>query len=258
MSHAEHDELHEALREAADATTPHPIDVDAVLRASRARRRARRTAAAGGVGAAVALLAVGGLVFGMQQGTGPVSGQAPIAVQPTEGEDAAAPDGAAGTPESATGFLTTPADALPCGEPATRADAATSPLVVAVTPPGSVPPGGSAAVAVTVTNDGAAPVEGELWSTPVVAIFDDGAAVSRSIPAGDAVLAISLEPGESITVTGSFETVGCIADAATPDSAAAAVPLPAGAYELGVVVGFLPDRGEPVLLDSPLVPLTIR
>lgn len=260
MSHTEPDELHAALREAADAATPRTIDVAAVLRASRARRRARRTAVAGGAGAVVTVLAVGGLVFGMQQGIGPTSGGAPAAVESAEGGDAPADQGSAGTPESETGFLVAPADVVRCGEPATtETDAATSPLVVAVTPPASVAPGRPASADVTITNRGAARVKGELWAAPAVAIVDDGTTVSRSLPAGRAAMPISLAPGESTTVTGTFETARCIpTDAAATGPAASPEPLPAGAYELGVVIGFVPAGGEPVHLASPLAPLTIR
>lgn len=260
MSHTERDGLHEALRGAADAAIPRAIDVDAVLRVSRARRRARRSTVVGGAGAVAAVLAVGGLVLGMQQGVGPVSGGAPAAGESTERGDAPAGGDATGDPESATGFLLAPEDVIRCGEPAvTTTDAATGPLVVVVTPPDPVAAGRTAPVTVTITNPGATRVEGELWTTPAVAVVEDGTTVSRSLPAGEAVMPISLEPGESATVTGSFAATRCsMADAGTADPAAPPEPITAGAYELGVVVGFAPAGGEPVHLVSSLVPLTIR
>jgi hypothetical protein len=260
MSDAERDELHEALRGAADAATPRAIDVDAVLHASRARRRARRSAVVGGAGAVAAVLAVGGLVFGLQQGVGPTSGGAPAAVESAESGEAPAGQDSAGTPESATGFLTHPADVIRCGAPAAAtSDAATSALVVAVTPPRAVAPGRAASATVTIANPGGTRIEGELWTMPVIAVVDHGTTVSRSLPADAAAVPISLEPGESTTVTGAIETTRCsTADAATPGPATSPEPLPAGAYELVAVVGFAPAGGEPMHLVSPLVPLTIR
>ncbi len=68
------------LKAAADASSPRAIDVDAVLGASRAKRRARRTAVLGGAGTTAAVLAVGALVFGLQGGglAGPTSTDASL------------------------------------------------------------------------------------------------------------------------------------------------------------------------------------
>ncbi len=72
--------LGEDLKRAADAATPRPVDVDAVLAASRSRRRARRTAVVTGAGAVAAVLVVGGLVFGLQRpGGDATTADAPIA-----------------------------------------------------------------------------------------------------------------------------------------------------------------------------------
>ena len=62
--------LREGLRQAADAAAPRPIDVDAVLAASRGRRRARRTAALGVTATAAVLLAAGGIAIAVN-GLGP-------------------------------------------------------------------------------------------------------------------------------------------------------------------------------------------
>src|SRR5215207_351514 len=62
--------LRERLHQAADAAAPRPIDVDAVLAASRARRRARRTAALGVTATAAVLLAAGGIAIAVN-GLGP-------------------------------------------------------------------------------------------------------------------------------------------------------------------------------------------
>lgn len=260
MSQPERDDLQAALHDAADAAPPHAIDLDAVLRASRARRRARRTAIAGGAGAIAALLAIGGLVIGLQPGSHTATGGAPAAVESTESADAP-PAGEASGPdaESATGsWLPAAADLHRCGEPPAAADAPTPALVVAVTPPAAVVrPGGTAVVSVTVTNAGDVRVEGELWDEPAVAVAKDGVVVSRSLPTGaPASEAIALDPGESATLTGTLAAMRC----GPPDAAGSNPsqgPLAPGAYELGVIVGFLPAGGEAVHLVSPFLPLTV-
>ena len=261
MSEPERHELHEALHGAADAATPRPIDVDAVLRASRSRRRARRTAVLGGAGAVAAVLVVGGLVLSLQQGFGPASGGAPAAVESAESGEPLSDDATGLDEESATGFrLMAPADVNRCGAPPeTATDAATASLLVTVTPPASpVGSGASASATVTITNAGTASVHGELWGAPALSVVDDGVTVSQSPAVDAASVSISLDPGESTKLPGSFEGTRCTQpDAATPGPNETRAPLAPGAYELGAVVGFTPAGGEPVHLVSPLVPLTL-
>ena len=70
MSAPDPNALGDTLKQAADAATPHPVDVDEVLRASRARRRSRRNAVVGGIGAAAVVLVIGGGVMAGLQGLG--------------------------------------------------------------------------------------------------------------------------------------------------------------------------------------------
>lgn len=259
MSAPERGHLHQALRSTADAATPRGIDLDVVLRESRARRRARRTAVAGGAGALAAVLAVGGLVVGMRQGFGPASGGGPAAVESAESGDAPS---AAERPEAATGFrLMAPDDVNRCGETvAAPTDASTARLALSVTTPaGPVAPGASLSITVTLTNAGDTHLEGEVLGMPSLTIADDGVVVWRpdAVAAEPAPVAISLAPGASTTLVGALEAETCgLEDAAAP-SAPPASPLPAGAYELGAIVAFTPTAGEPALLISPSVPLAV-
>ena len=82
--------------------------------------------------------------------------------------------------------------------------------------------------------------------------------VSQSPAADAASVPISLDPGESTRLPGSFVGTRCTQpDAVTPGPNETPAPLTPGAYELGAVVGFTPAGGEPVHLVSPLVPLTL-
>ena len=81
--------LGEDLKRAADAASPRPVDVDAVLAASRSRRRAYRTAVVTGAGAVAAVLVVGGLVFGLQRpGGDATTADAPVVSESGSAETA--------------------------------------------------------------------------------------------------------------------------------------------------------------------------
>ena len=226
------------LKTAADATTPREIDLDAVLGASRARRRARRTAIIGGAGAAVAVLVVGGLVFGVQGGglftsttadSSAESGAVPESVPEAPGEEAL---GGATQPQAADGVNQ-------CGHPIDVTSAATGPLTAKLVVPVRADAGSSVAVEVVVTNDSAATVTGELGAVPRLIVGEDGVVVWRTANR-IAVTAqpIALDPGESITLQASFETRRCGIGDELLGASADDPPLEAGMYEVRAVVEF--------------------
>lgn len=249
------------LKRAADGAAPRAIDLDAVLTASRARRRARRTAVVGAGSAAAALLAMGGLVMGLQGTgllgtTGSSSDSASIAESPMEARE-----------DSADGFaaesMLAPAEKVnPCGAPIAEAtDAAGGSLSVAVEPVAAVAPGGVGSALVTVTNPGPATVEGEVRVAPALTIADDGVTVWHSNGAvPPETTAVTLAPGESIQLEGLIEAVACTA----ADEAAGAFPpglppLAPGAYGVTAVVVFLAEgTGAVEYLVAPLTPLTVE
>ena len=126
--------LGEDLKRAADAATPRPVDVDAVLAASRSRRRARRTAVVTGAGAVAAVLVVGGLVFGLQRpGGDSTTADAPI-MSESAGSAETAPEIASGeSADDAAGLrLAAPEAVNRCGATVVPlADATDAPLAVA-------------------------------------------------------------------------------------------------------------------------------
>lgn len=254
--------LGEGLKRAADATTPRPLDVDAVLAASRSRRRARRTAIVAGAGAVAAVLAVGGLVFGLQgAGGGSTTADAPVTAETSESADGAA-EAARGDDTASGLMLAAPETVNRCGavvDPV--ADPTAAPLAVTVVPPvGPVAPGTAASVDVTVTNTGPEVVTGDLSRLPAVTIADAGVVAWHSSGTSDAgAMHVSLAPGESVTLPGVLSALRCTAadDDGTglpPDLP----PLAPGEYTLNATVAFsTPAEGMALLLASPFVTLSV-
>lgn len=262
MSAPDPDALGDTLKQAADAATPRPIDVDAVLRASRARRRSRRNAIAGGVGAAAAVLLIGGGVMtglqGFQGLGGPDSAEAPVTLE--SAESGVSPDD--GAAEDATGQrLVAPEEVNRCGAPvAVPTDAATSPLAVAVEPPTTlVAPGTTGLALVTVTNTGTDIVDGSIGAVVPLTVADAGITVWHSGPGEDLPpQPISLAPGESTSLDGTFETRSCDESDEVGGSLPTDLPpLAPGGYGLGAVVSFTAPDGAIAYLVSPLAPVEV-
>lgn len=254
----DHGLLGERLKRAADAAVPSPIDVDEVLRRSRAVRRRRRTALVSGVGAVAGVLAITGIAFGLQGLSGPTANDGRVALESAESSEVApeAADGDAGS------LLVAPDDVNRCGAPVAPAtDAATSPLSVTVAPPaGPVPPGTSATVTVTVANTGDDVVSGTIAANPPVAVAGVGVTVWHSDPGDDdAAIPVTLAPGASISFEAEFETRACTAADDTGGPLPADLPaLEPGAYGLGAVVAVTDAvGGSTVILVSPLAAFTV-
>ena len=252
----EHGLLGERLKRAADAAAPSPIDVDEVLRRSRAARRSRRTALVSGVGAVAGLLAVTGLVLGLPGLRGPTATDGQVALESAE-SSGVPPEAAEGTEGSR---LVAPYEVNRCGAPAAPAtDAATTPLAVAVdAPSGPVRPGTSNPVAITVTNAGAEDVTGAIDLDAPLTVASSGVTVWQDGPVPDLPpLAITLAPGESVELQGSFETRSCDPPDADGTSPTVAPALEPGEYGLSAVVSYTAPDGVHSYLISPLAPVTV-
>ena len=254
--------LGDDLKRAADAATPRPVDVDAVLAASRSRRRARRTAVVTGAGAVAAVLVVGGLVFGLQRpGGGATTADAPIASESGESAEIA-PEAGQGDDTTSGLPLAAPESVDRCGAAVVpHAEAADSPLAVSVAPPvAPVPPGATASVAVTVTNMGSEVVTGDLSSLPTVTLADADVVVWHSSGTSEAAaMHVTLRPGEAVTLSGVLSALHCTAadDDGTglpPDLP----PLEPGPYAVSATVAFsTPAEGMVLLLPSPMMPVLV-
>ena len=242
MSGPERDEaaLARQLQAAADATTPRAIDVEAVLVATRTKRRARRSAIIGGTGAVAAALVVGGLVFGLQgaglfgpTGTDASLESGAVGEPVTEGAHDRA-EGGAIDPQSAAG------GSSGCGATAPPStDDATAPLDVTVEAATSARPGTSVAAEVVVTNRGDTTISGELTQAPAFIVDQADVIVWQTTGTPDSIVAIELAPGESVTLAGSFETRRCDDDDSLDEAAIGLPSLTTGTYAVRGAVEFV-------------------
>jgi hypothetical protein len=255
--------LGEDLKRAADAATPRPVDVDAVLAASRSRRRARRTAVVTGAGAVAAVLAVGGLVFGLQRaGGGATTADAPV-VSESAGSAETAPEVASGeSAGDAAGIRLAAPEALnSCGAPVVEAtDVPGSPLAAAIAvPDGAVPPGATRPVTVTVTNPGTQPVTGALSSVPAITVADGGVTVWHTSGTSDSgSTPVALAPGESLTLTAGVTASRCDAEDEQGGPLPAGLPpLGSGDHDIGAVLWFTSADGSVSYVMAPYTPFTV-
>jgi hypothetical protein len=236
--------------------------VDAVLAASRSRRRARRTAVVTGAGAVAAVLVVGGLVFGLQRpGGDATTADAPVASESAESADVA-PEAAEGDGAASGPRLAVPESVDRCGATVVPlGDAADAPLAVSVaTPTAPVAPGATASVTVTVTNPGTEVVTGDLSRIPTITIADAGVVAWHSSGASEAgAIRVSLRPGESVTLTGVLSALRCTAaDDDGTELPSDLPPLAPGSYAVGATVAFSSlQEGMVVLVPSPMTPVLV-
>ncbi|MGI9823226.1 hypothetical protein [Agromyces sp. Marseille-Q5079] len=269
-------DLSEALARDADAAPARPVDLDAVLRASRARRRTRRRALVGATASVAGLLAVGGLVLGLGA-LGPrlasSSSDSQVAAESSSEEASSDASDAGGDASGSTPVAPQDGDQFPddlrvgvaetlnvCGAPiAAATDGAATGLVATVEHPAqAVPSGSEATVAVLVTNTGAEVVEGVL-GTPAITVSEAGSTVWHPLPSSATEsVAVRLGPGESITLSGRY-TAGSCADGgdASLDSSAPA-PLSPGTYGLSAAISFADEPGVlGDLIVSPAASVTV-
>lgn len=260
MSAPDPNRLAETLKRAADAATPRQVDVDAVLRASRARRRSRRTAVVGGVGAAAAALLIAGGVMAGLQGLGrPTAAEAPTTLQSAELSPGQAEDGGDRGAADDLRFMA-PEQVNRCGAPvAVPTDAATSPLTVTVeVPPGPVEPGTTNPATVRVTNAGTEVVSGSLGGFAPITVAESGITVWHSGPGEGPARQISLVPGQSTVLEGTFETRFCAEGDDLGGGLPARLPgLEPGEYGVSAIVPFTTPDGVFTYLVAPLAPLSV-
>ncbi|SFR87076.1 hypothetical protein SAMN05428970_3389 [Agromyces sp. CF514] len=269
------EDISRALAREADAGAGRPVDLDAVLRASRAQRHRRRRAVVGVTASVAGLLVVGALAFGVGSLGGGVSTTAGSSADSAESasepasEDAGTGHGPAfvapqdGEQFGTDGLVVGPDALNRCGGPVAPATRASDgPLTAAVlTPIDPVAPGEQGVVRVRVSNTGTAVVEGSVREEPSITVSDAGTTVWHPAASiGDGVVPVQLAPGEHVDLQGGFAAASCTAaDEQDGTIAAALPPLAPGAYELSAVVSFIASAGDDAtFVVSPTVPLTVR
>lgn len=217
------------------------IDVDAVLRRARARRRPRAIAASA-VGALALVGVLTPIVVVSQQAakqetlmTAEDAGGAAGA----QSDDVPNGDDSAFAPAPSAGTLSS------CGGPVVDLPSETG-LVLEVTPLTATVGSDSIPIEVTLRNDGSQPAVGVTASTPVITFSRDGVVLWHTNGAQDAIgMPVDLAPGESMTYLATFEPVVCaVGDDGDADGLRKYLPTAAaGSYRLSAAIDFIPDDG---------------
>jgi hypothetical protein len=231
------------------------IDVDAVLRRARARRRPRVLLAASGSVLAITAIAVPAVVVSGLPGTS-------TGDQVLSAGDAAAPESAGGAAGATETQLTGPAAKLIalCGADVVEPAPAANGLTVTVDPVTAAPGQRGIPVTVTLTNSGTSSIFGSTAAAPVLTLSRDGITVWHTADATDgSARVVDLGPGESMTYQTTFDAVTCGAgDDADLASPTALPPAPAGTYLLWAMIGLTHDDGSAVdLVSGPAVAVTL-
>ncbi|MGN6502119.1 MAG: hypothetical protein ACTHKX_04330 [Pseudolysinimonas sp.] len=232
------------------------IDVDAVLRRARARRRPRVVLAGASSVLAIAAIAVPAVVVTGLPGTG-------AGDQVLSAGDAAAPESAGGASGTSETQLTDPAAKILnlCGADVTQPVAAATGVTVTIDPVTASPGQRGIPVTVTLTNTGESSIFGSTAAAPTLTLSRDGVTVWHTGEAADgSARVVDLGPGESMTYQTSFDAVIC----GPGDDAALASPTtlpsaPAGTYLLWAMIDLTHDDGSAVdLVSGPAVAVTLR
>ena len=235
------------------------IDVDAVLRRARARRRPRVVLAAAGSLVAIAAIAVPAVAF---TGLGSSAGGASTVAGDEAAPQYATPDSASGAGDAATGIAVPRAGALNlCAAPVADTAPASNGLTLTVAPVTAQATDRHIVATVTLTNSGTTPIFGSTASEPVLVLSRDGITIWHSNGVhDDSARLVDLGPGESMTYQTTFEPLVC----GTEDDLQAEFrgDLPAagpGTYLLYALIDVSHDDGSAVdLVSGPGVAVTLN
>jgi hypothetical protein len=250
----------ELRRRFREGTQPRgQIDVDAVLRRARARRRPRVVVAAAGSVVAIAAIAVPAVVITSFGSTG-------ASVTSSEYGPEAAPEAAGGAADSdaadSDAALSGPgAEHLnPCSGPVTEFPPADGGLVISAAPVTAAAGARSIPVTVTLTNTGDVGILGTTASRPALTLSRDGVTIWHTNgPSDMSARIVDLGPGESMTYETVFEPLVCGPE---DDALEAFRPgLPAagpGTYLLWAAIDVIHDDGSATeLVTGPAVAVTL-
>ena len=209
-----HDDLAARLAEEADRVAPRSaLDVDSLVRRSRARRRPALLGA--GVLATVVIVGIGGLGIGALSGLVPNDFTAADSASTAEEsaiEQGGADDTGGGTMAEGESALEPDWLQNRCGAaPITPADVPDIDVRLEVDFPTAAPTGtGAIAGTVRITNTGEDPVSGLLSATPAITLASQGVTVwHTSVRSDRGPQAIALDPGESRTVDAELRALDC-------------------------------------------------
>ena len=247
-----------------DGTLPSgQIDVDAVLRRARARRRPRVVLAGAGSLLAIAAIAVPASIgsFGGQAADNTlVAGEGTEYSQPESADgDAAggsAPDG------TDTALDRAPAEKLNlCSAPVAEVTPAENGLVLTVEPVTASAADVGIPTIVTMTNTGSAPVSGTTGGRPAMTLSKGGITLWHSNgPQTMIAVPVELAPGESLQYPATFEPVRCGVEDDSAESFRDDLPeVGSGVYQLSAAIDFTRNDGSFIdLVTGPAVRVTLN
>ncbi|MBX3194513.1 MAG: hypothetical protein R2717_07010 [Schumannella sp.] len=252
----------ELRRRLHEGTLPRgEIDLDAVLRRARARRRPRVALAGAGSVLAIAAIAVPAIALNALPGGSVMSASEPAPESAGGAAADGAAEGGAGGGAEDTALLIAPAESLnPCAVPVTEVPPAASGLVITVAPVAATAQERGIPVTVTLTNAGAERVTGTTGGRPALTLVRDGVTIWHTNGPQDLVARIvDLAPGQSMSYAASFDPVVCSPD---DDAAGSFRPdLPAagpGTYALQAAIDVTSDDGSVVeLVTGPAATVTL-
>ena len=238
----------ELRRRFREGTQPRDqIDVDAVLRRVRARRRPRVAIAAAGSVLAIAAIAVPAAIVTSM----------PTATSTDSALIAQAPEAESGAADSDAAMSRAPAEKLNrCAAPVAEVAPLANGLVITAEPVIAAATDRSIPVTVTLTNGGTESLLGTTGSRPALTLSRDGVTLWHTNGPSDMMARIvDLGPGESMTYQTTFEPLVCgAADESLEAFPADLPPAGPGTYQLSAAIDLSHDDGSALdLVTGPVV-----
>ncbi len=247
-----------------DGTLPSGlIDVDAVLRRARARRRPRVLLAGAGSVLAIAAIAVPATIGSFAR---PASDSALVAGdggEHSQPESATDGDAAGGSEQGGadTAIDRVPAEKLNlCSAPVAEVAPAENGLVLTVEPVTASAGDHGIPTIVTMTNTGSAPVSGTTGGRPAMTLSKGGITLWHSNgPQTMIAIPVELSPGESLQYPATFEPLRCGVEDDSGASFREDLPrVGAGVYQLSAAIDFTRNDGSFIdLVTGPAVRVTL-
>jgi len=233
------------------------IDVDAVLRRARARRRPRVLLAGAGSVLAIAAIAVPAAL-------GSFSSPATDTAISTGGDSAySQPEAAAGASDGTELVMDRPsAERLNlCSAPLAEVAPAENGLVLTVEPVTASAADHGIPAIVTMTNTGDAPVSGTTGGHPALTLSQRGVTLWHTNGVQTMIaVAVELDTGESLQYAATFEPVRCgVEDDAVEGFREDLTALEPGLYQLSAAIDFTRNDGSTIdLVTGPAVRATLN
>lgn len=232
------------------------IDVEAVLRRSRARRRPRIVLAGAGSVLAIAAIAVPAALGSFATSA---TDTALVAGSGGDSGEVSAPEAADGTAQSA--YDRPPAEKLNlCSAPVTDAPPAENGLVLTVEPVTASASDRGIPTIVTMTNTGSEPVSGTTAGLPSMTLSQDGVTLWHSNgPQTMIAIPVELAPGETLQYPATFEPVRCNVEDDAAETFREDLPaVGVGLYQLSAAIDFTRNDGSFIdLVTGPAVRVSL-